>query len=185
MKRRADAPERRTLLHALEQAIRKVTAQSVLLSDATAARAGLTASDLECLDLLHFQGPSAPGRLAELTGLTTGAVTMLVDRLERAGFVRRTPHPEDRRSVLVEVLPTSAAALAPLFTPLARKMARVNQRYSDAELTVVVDYLTHAYDAGAEHLRWLTQSAPVPAARLRRTLRKLSVRPERERRGPL
>jgi DNA-binding MarR family transcriptional regulator len=168
MERNASA-RRRPLLNSLDQVIRKATAQSVLLSEATAARAGLNSSDLECLDLLNFEGPSPPGRLAELTGLTTGAVTMLVDRLERAGFVRRTPNPEDRRSVLVEVLPASAAALEPLFTPLARKMARVNERYSDAELATVVDYLTRAYEAGAEHLRWLTQSTPVPAGRLRRS----------------
>lgn len=156
-------------MHSLNQVIRKVTAQSVLLSEATAAKAAINATDLECLDLLNFEGPSPPRRLAELTGLTTGAVTMLVDRLERAGFVRRTPNPDDRRSVFVNVLPAGATALEPLFRPLAERMARVNERYSDKELAIVVDYLTQAYEAGAEHLRWLTHSAPLIARGVGRT----------------
>lgn len=142
--------------------IRTISAQSVLISQTIAARAGINSTDMECLDLLHLEGPATPGRLAELTGLTTGAVTMLLDRLERARFVRRTPNPADRRSVIVEALPAGAEALEPLFEPLARGMARVNEHYSDADLAVVLDYLTRAHEAGAEHIRWLERSAPAP-----------------------
>ena len=100
---------------ALAAMLRKVTGQSVLLSEKIATHAGIDATALECLDFLRLEGrPTTPRRLASLTGLTTGAVTMIVDRLERAGFVRRVPNPEDRRSVLVEVLPPAAKALEPV-----------------------------------------------------------------------
>jgi DNA-binding MarR family transcriptional regulator len=163
MSKRRSSRERQPraeLLTALQQTIRRVTAQSVLLSQTIASRANMSSTDMECLDLLTIEGPTTPGRLAIQTGLTTGAVTMLIDRLERGGFVRRTPNPTDRRSVIVEALPTGVQVLMPMFAPLARGMAKLNERYSSAELALVLDYLTRAYEVGSEHLRWLERSAP-------------------------
>ena len=156
---------RQELLTALEQAIRKVTAQSVLISQTIAARANMSSSDMECLDLLHIEGPTTPSYLASRIGLTTGAVTMLVDRLEQGGFVRRVPNPDDRRSVIIEALPAGSQELRPMFEPLARGMAELHDRYSAEELALVLDYLTRAYEVGLEHLRWLDRSAPVAAKR--------------------
>jgi DNA-binding MarR family transcriptional regulator len=151
---------RSELLDDLDAMLRKVTGQSVLLSEKIATHAGISATALECLDLLRLEGrPTTPRRLASLTGLTTGAVTMLVDRLERAGFVRRVPNPEDRRSVLIEVLPPAARALEPVFAPLAAGMARVHKHYDNAALELVLDYLTRAHQAGAEHLAWLERAS--------------------------
>ena len=82
---------------ALDQALRATSAQSVLFSQAVADRVGISATDLETLDILVRSGPLTAGRLAELTGLTTGAITGLVDRLERRGYAHREPHPTDRR----------------------------------------------------------------------------------------
>lgn len=141
--------------------MRKITAQSVLISHAVAAKAGIHGTDMECLDLLHLEGPMTPGRLAVHTGLTTGAVTMVIDRLEERGLARRVPNPTDRRSVIVEALPLGFDVIAPLFEPLARSMDELHQRYSDEELNLVLDYLTGAYSAGSEHLHWLKDNAPV------------------------
>ena len=80
---------RADLLKQLEETLRKVGAQSVLLSDTVAKIVGLNSTDLECLDLLEMAGPITAGRLAEHAGLTTGAMTAVIDRLERAGFARR------------------------------------------------------------------------------------------------
>ena len=158
----SDAPQRRTeLLASVDQIMRKITAQSVLISHAVAAKVGIHGTDMECLDLLHLEGPLTPGRLAVHTGLTTGAVTMVIDRLEERGLARRIPNPADRRSVIVEVLPVGFDVIAPLFEPLARSMAELHQRYSAEELKLVLDYLTRAYAAGAEHLQWLKDNAPV------------------------
>lgn len=153
-------PQRQELLKALDEAVRKVGAQSVLLSDLVATRVGLNSTDLECLDMLHLAGAITAGRLAEHTGLTTGATTAVIDRLERAGFVRRRRDPDDRRRVFVEVVPESADRVVPLYVPLMQAMERLNERYDDAHLAVVLDFLKRAFDVGAEHIAWLqTQPA--------------------------
>jgi DNA-binding MarR family transcriptional regulator len=92
---------RARLLAELEREIRLMGARSVLLSQAIASRLGLSPTDLETLDLLHAHGPLTAGSLAELTGLTTGAITGMVDRLERAGLVRRERDPDDGRAFRV------------------------------------------------------------------------------------
>ena len=164
------AADRRQLLHALEQAVRKVGAQSVLISDLVAARVGLNSTDLECLDLLYLSGATTPGALARHTGLTTGATTAVVDRLERAGFVRRRRDGGDRRRVLVEVVPAGASRIQPLYERLGTRMAELNTQYTDDQLATIVDYLSRAFGAGSDHISWLqTQAATRRRTPRRRT----------------
>jgi DNA-binding MarR family transcriptional regulator len=148
-------PPRHELIKALDEAVRKVGAQSVLISDLVATRVGLNSTDLECLDLLYLAGGITAGKLAEHTGLTTGATTAVIDRLERAGFVRRRRDPEDRRRVFVEVVPESGVPVLPFYIPLKEAMDRLNEQYNDEQLAVVVDFLTRAFDVAAEHIAWL------------------------------
>jgi DNA-binding MarR family transcriptional regulator len=137
--------DRAAIEAALEQALRETSAQSVLFSQAVADRVGLNATDLEALDLLVRHGPLTAGRLAEVTGLTTGAVTGLVDRLERRGYVRREPHPSDRRSVVVRPLTEIALQdLEPCYAPMSLAMAELCQRFSDAELAAIADFVARA-----------------------------------------
>jgi hypothetical protein len=77
------------LLQELEEAMRRTSAQGVLFGQTVANVAGISGSDLDCMDFLNLEGRMTAGRLAELTGLTTGAITGVIDRLEKAGFVRR------------------------------------------------------------------------------------------------
>lgn len=158
---------RAALLRLLDETVRRVGAQSVLISDLVAARVGLNSTDLECLDLLYLAGGLTAGRLAEHTGLTTGATTAVIDRLERAGFVRRRRDRNDRRRVLVEVVAESARRILPFYQPLAASMKRINERYTDRELAIVVDFLSRAFDAGAEHVAWL-QTQPSAGRRRHR-----------------
>jgi DNA-binding MarR family transcriptional regulator len=159
-KKKAVRPSRARLLKALDEATRKMGAQAVLISDLVATRVGLNSTDLECLDLLYLAGSSTAGQLSAHTGLTTGATTAAIDRLERAGFVRRRRDPQDRRVVLVEFVESSVRLVEPMYQPLIEFMARVNRRYSDEELATVVDYLSRALEAGAAHVSWLqTQPA--------------------------
>lgn len=160
-------PPRQELLKALEEAVRKVGAQSVLMSDLVATRVGLNSTDLECLDMLQLAGAITAGRLAEHTGLTTGAMTAVIDRLEGAGFVRRRRDPDDRRRVFVEVVPESTDRVVPLYIPLIKAMERLYARYDDEHLAVVVDFLTRAFEAGAENIAWL-QTQPAAMDRPRR-----------------
>lgn len=155
---------RTELLRVLNETVRKVGAQSVLISDLVATRVGLNSTDLECLDLLYLAGVTTAGTLARHTGLTTGATTAVIDRLERAGFVRRRRDTSDRRCVLVEVEPSSADRIKPLYALLAKRLADLNKQYDDRELATVVDYLSRALDAGAQHVSWL-QTQPVQGRR--------------------
>ena len=118
--------KRAELLKRLDETLRKVGAQSVLMSDTVGRLVGLNSTDLECLDLLYLAGVTTAGRLASHTGLTTGAMTAVIDRLEDAGFVRRLRDPHDRRRVLVEALPGSMSHIEPLYSRLAATTARLH-----------------------------------------------------------
>ena len=117
----------------------------LLVANLEAAEAvGLNPSDLGCLCLLLLHGPSPAGRLAELTGLTTGAITGVIDRLERAGFAQRVPDPSDRRKVIVK--PDEAKVeqeLLPRFTQLnsATKPA-FYKSYNEDELAAIRNFLS-------------------------------------------
>jgi len=177
---------RRTeLLKQLDEALRKVSAQSVLLSDTVARLVGLHSTDLECLDLLYLSGPVTAGRLAAHTGLTSGATTAVIDRLESSGYVRRTRDARDRRRVMVEALPAGMRRIEPLYARLADAMARLHGRYDDRQLALVMEYLTQAVDLGAAHVAWLqSQRKGRIAATLRRGARgtATSIGPARRRR---
>jgi DNA-binding MarR family transcriptional regulator len=138
-------PSRPALLAALEREQRRASAQGVLFGQAVADRLGINHSDLESLDLLRWAGPVSAGRLAELTGLTTGAVTRMIDRLERDGFVRREPDPVDRRRVIVRPIPAAEQRVAPLYEPLGQAMQAVTDRYTEDQLAVLLDFSTRAF----------------------------------------
>jgi DNA-binding MarR family transcriptional regulator len=167
---------RADLLKQLDETLRKVGAQTVLLSDTVARLVGLNSTDLECLDLLEMAGPTTAGRLAEHAGLTTGAMTAVIDRLERAGFARRLRDPEDRRCVRVEALPRNFRHIAGLYRRLAESTARLHEHYDDRQLALVVDYLTRASALAADHVAWLQTQQP--------RLRRKTQRPRRSRRVP-
>lgn len=134
-------PDRAHLLDALRRELGRVSAQSVLFSQAVADRLGMHPTDLECLDILRDAGPITAGRLAELAGLTTGAITGVVDRLERAGYVRRESDPADRRRVIIRLVPERAAdTIAPLYAPLSRALDDLFSRYSDQDLALILDF---------------------------------------------
>ena len=121
---------------------RELSTAVILFHEAVASRLGLSAAEWRCLDLLDREGPATAGRLAELSGFTTGAITGIVDRLEKAGYVRREPNPRDRRSVIVRPLENRALRerVTPIFESLGRAMADVAGRYNARELAVIQDY---------------------------------------------
>jgi DNA-binding MarR family transcriptional regulator len=93
------------------------------------------------MEILATEGPVTAGRLAELTALTTGAITGVVDRLERAGYVRRERDAGDRRRVIVHLVPDRARRIGRLFEPMAKAMAELNARYSESELALILEYV--------------------------------------------
>jgi DNA-binding MarR family transcriptional regulator len=130
----------------LALALRRSSAAGVLHSQAIARRVGVNSSDLECLDLILMKGPSTAGEIARHTGLTSGAVTGLIDRLERLSLVERTTDPNDRRKVLVRVREDGIAPIAAHFAPMERTMQALLAGYSKEELELLIDFADRCAD---------------------------------------
>jgi DNA-binding MarR family transcriptional regulator len=109
-------------------------------------------SDMRCLVLLARDGPLTAGHLAEESGLTTGAMTFILDRLETAGMVTRRRDTEDRRRVWVEIVPAAQERLQCLQQPVADEMRQVAQRFKAEELTIVRDFMRQAKEVFERHV---------------------------------
>ena len=122
----------------------------VLHNQVVAQRVGLGGSDSQFVSLLNLHGPLTAGRLAELSGLTTGTVTGVVDRLERAGFVRRERDSTDRRKVLVAPVPEAMAELAQHYAEHGRHADAVLRRRDPDQLRVIAEFLAELTSAGGD-----------------------------------
>ena len=151
-----NAPARRAeLSDAVLVAGRSLGNSSSMLLAACADRLGLHSTDWGCVLLLNeaLPEPLTAGQLAELTGLTTGAVTGVLDRLEGAGFVSRARDPGDRRRVVVRLVPESMARVGTMFEGLIADLRALHGDYSDAELAVFADILTRSSGIMRTHAR--------------------------------
>jgi DNA-binding MarR family transcriptional regulator len=117
--------------------IRKFTRSSLMLQHVIAQKAGLHVTDAECIDFLMEMGPSTAGALAKATRLTTGAITNVIDRLEKAGFVKRGPDPNDRRKVVVSHIPEKKTATSAHYGALARDVQQLLQTYDEDQLALL------------------------------------------------
>ena len=136
---------RAALLEELEHAMRRSSAQGAIFSQTVASRAGISSSDMECLDFLNLEGRVTAGRLAEVTGLTTGAITGVVDRLEKAGLVRRERDDSDRRKVFIATVPENVAKIAKFYVHMQQAMLAHWETYSEAELRLLLRFATEGY----------------------------------------
>lgn len=119
----------------------------VLNSQISAEAAGLGPSDFYTLTLLGAAGPLTAGQLADRIGLTTGAVTRLIDRLARAGYVRRVPDPVDRRRVHVELEPSRDTMNDAMLAPALDRLTEILVSYPDEAIDVLVDFFSRAAPA--------------------------------------
>src|ERR1700759_5432681 len=124
---------------------RDFVAAVVAFHDLVGRCVGLSATDRKCLDLLS-RGAVPAGEIAKFTGLTTGAVTGIIDRLEKAGYAERVSDPADRRRVLVARKANSRLdkVLSAIFGPLGNDMAVVASEYNQRELQVISEFLARA-----------------------------------------
>jgi DNA-binding MarR family transcriptional regulator len=118
-----------------------MSSYDALLRQAVAERVGMHSTDIETMDLLNTLGPMTAGELSERTGLTSGATTRLIDRLERVGYVRRRSDESDRRCVIIEPVPVNLEELGALFQPMADGMTGVMSSFSDSELEVIIEFV--------------------------------------------
>jgi len=98
---------------------------------------GINRTDGRCLDILEQRGPLTAGELARACGLTTGAMTTLLDRLERLGYLRRVPHPTDRRRVMVELTAKSRRYIEQVYMPVGREGRDLLNCLSDSQLELI------------------------------------------------
>ena len=125
-----------------------------------ADRAGISSADMDCIDFVNVEGRMTAGRLAELTGLTTGAITGVVDRLEKAGFVRRERDESDRRKVFIVPMPEKMMQMGRPYELVKRAMAKQCEAYTDAELKFLIRYGTESYQSMLEATTQLRNSLP-------------------------
>jgi DNA-binding MarR family transcriptional regulator len=113
---------------------------------------GINRTDLRCLNIIDNSGPMTAGRLAELSGLTTAAVTSVLDRLERAGYARRVRDQPDRRQVMVEVTPLLAERATPIWGPLGEEARSTLSRMSAEELRALIDFYRLGIELNERHI---------------------------------
>jgi len=146
-----DARER--LLAELSAVSRRYMASYALFNQAVADRIGLHPTDLQCLNLLTLEGgPVTTGRIAELTGLTTGSATRLVDRLERAGYVVRERDAEDRRRVLVATVPEKTAEFGRMWERLGGGWSALFDDLDESELALIIRHMRRTVEFSGEQV---------------------------------
>ncbi|MFD1541365.1 MarR family transcriptional regulator, partial [Nonomuraea guangzhouensis] len=126
---------------------------------------GVNRTDLRCLEALSQGERLTPGVLGPALGLTTGSVTAMLDRLERLGYVTRSPDPSDRRKVVVGITEEAAGKVWDLYGPIAAAGDAFMKEYTAAELTVLAGYLRRSRELYEHHL---TRARAMPTAAKRR-----------------
>jgi DNA-binding MarR family transcriptional regulator len=145
------------LIVRLIAAFREAGNQDAAFEEVAARRLGIGAVDMRCLNVVENAGGLTAGELARQVGVTTGAVTGALDRLERAGYARRVPDPGDRRRVRVEVTAAFRDRAEEIWAPLAADwQRRLGARFTAAELGTIVDFLEQTGAIGAANLARLT-----------------------------
>jgi DNA-binding MarR family transcriptional regulator len=120
--------------------IRKFIAASIFFNAQAAERAGLGLTDMQMLHMLQLYGPSTPSRLARWTGLSSGGITVALDRLEKAGYLRREPNPADRRSLLITLVPARLRKLAAMYEGVENETRRLLAMLPQSDLEAVVRF---------------------------------------------
>jgi DNA-binding MarR family transcriptional regulator len=138
-------------MKAIADGMGEAQGQGTILSGLVAERLGLSTTELETLGLLQLRGPLSAGDVARHTGLTSGAVTRLIDRLAASGHARRRADPTDRRRVLVEATPAAMRAAEPFYGPLARAEHEALSRYSEKELELILDFVNRSRAVAVAH----------------------------------
>ena len=124
--------------------VRRSQSRTDAYDEAVATALGLNRTDFRCLDILSTEGTLTAGRLAELMGLTSGAMTSVLDRLENAGYTRRVRDTEDRRRVHVELTQAMHERAWRFYEPLMTMSTKLYGRYSEEQLQLILDFLEAA-----------------------------------------
>jgi MarR family transcriptional regulator, organic hydroperoxide resistance regulator len=130
--------------------IRKFIAAAIFFNAHAAEKAGLGLTDMQLLHTLQLYGPSTPSRLAAGTRLSSGGITVALDRLEKAGYLRRAPNPEDRRSLIITLVPGKLRKVAALYEEVEQETRRLLGLLSEDDLKAVVRFFEVLHNARVE-----------------------------------
>jgi DNA-binding MarR family transcriptional regulator len=152
------AKSKEDLVEDVIAAYRNATNRDAAFDKLAAARLELSLGDLQCINIVESRHGLTAGELAVASGLTTGAVTAVIDRLERAGYARRVRDEHDRRKVKVEVTDAFYARAAEIWGPVAQEWKEaVASRFTAAELGAIVAFLTQVDELGERHAARLAE----------------------------
>jgi DNA-binding MarR family transcriptional regulator len=150
------SPERQRLYEELGHEVRATQRATDMVDDLVCELLGINRTDARCVDILDQHGRMSAGDLAQASGLTTGAITAVIDRLERAGYARRVPDPADRRRVLVELTPSAHKASVELMVePMAELTRPMATRYSNEQLRLFIEFTRTGREIQERHAEWL------------------------------
>jgi MarR family transcriptional regulator, organic hydroperoxide resistance regulator len=142
----ASRADKAALLESLGIEVRRFIAGAILFNQQIAEQLGMNASDMQCLHMLLLNGSAMkPGELGRCCGLSSGGVTVVLDRLEKAGYIRRDANPDDRRSVIVRPEPGPLRKLEAIYRSKGEGLGRVMARYEPRELQLILDFFRTTY----------------------------------------
>jgi DNA-binding MarR family transcriptional regulator len=153
---REPSPDRLRLYAELGDEVRASQRATDVVDELMCQLLGINRTDARCLDILDQHGSMSAGDLAEASRLTTGAITAVIDRLERAGYATRVPDPADRRRVLVELTPKAYAVATELMVePMRALYTPMADRYSDEQLRLIMEFTRAGRELQERHAEWL------------------------------
>ena len=138
-------------------AVRANQAANEAFDEVAFEKLGINRTDGRCLDIIENQGPMTAGRLAELSGLTTAAVTAVLDRIERAGYARRVRDERDRRQVIVDLTPEFKERAERIWAPLGKDGFAIMERLSVDDLNVILDFFRRGREINERHAERLRE----------------------------
>ena len=139
--------ERENLLHIFNDQLRHFSTDTILFHQAVAERLGLNSTDHKCLDMILRNQPITAGELSNLTGLTTGTITGVIDRLEKAGYVFREKDPEDRRKVMIRVHTKKAESnIMSHLQSFGQSMEAMLEQYDNEQMKFLFDFFERSRD---------------------------------------
>ncbi len=154
-------PERQRLYVELGSEVRANQRATDVVDDLVCQLLGINRTDARCLDILDQHGSMSAGDLAAASRLTTGAITAVLDRLERAGYAQRVPDPTDRRRVLIELTPKAYEATMELMVrPMAELSRPLAMAYTEEQLRLFIEFTRLGREIQERHAEWLRARLP-------------------------
>jgi MarR family transcriptional regulator, organic hydroperoxide resistance regulator len=156
---------RRALRESLIREMRRFLADGILFNQQLADRLGINATDYQILNLLGLYGPATPSDLARLSGLSSGGMTVVIDRLEKAHYIERERNPRDRRSVIVRFVAANEKRLVGYYKPILARMDKLLASYNERDLSLIVDFFARSNRTGADRVPTAQRRITAPGQR--------------------